>query len=588
MVRCFKKISLFFCVSFAFSCASKKLQVVQQVQQDQHEDRIFKLSNYRIDIYELENSYQSRQTSFVLKNGWNVEVFEPKVIDLIELQKEEDEPEDRDVYEIDKVFSEILTKDVFPDFLTKFDSWFLEGYGKYNIPVELNKYVEYYIYLFTETKFREHYEKWLKRYFAYSGIVRNILVSQGLPDDMVFVAMAESGFSNKAVSPMGAVGVWQFIYGTGVRYGLRIDDWIDERRDIFLSTIAAANYLKELYQMFGHWYLAWAAYNAGEKRIEKAIRVARSKDFWELLRKRVIPKETAGYVPKIIAIALITKNLEKFGFKKQDYYEKPIEIENVKISYPIDIFSIAALCNCSVEEIYNLNPHLKHPVTPQYEINLNVPKGKGKELRGKLDYIEQNFFVSYDKYYDLYFQPHQDENFTKKTVVGMLTLVPKKQIHTAHLNELLSDEIGGIDMNPDGSISIPVGVYVRTFINYKVKRGQNIFKISKKFGVKVQDIMKMNNLASIKSIRPGMVIKIPAGYGRVVAERKNMVHKVGIRKNFDNTSSLVIHKVKGGETLLKISKKYGVSVESIMRVNNLKSTRNLKAGQILKIPVRSL
>lgn len=558
------------------SCASKHVQIVQTQQQD-----LKPLNNAKIDTYELE--YQSNFSSFVLKNGWSVEIFEPIINSEEEWYKSS---EDRDVYEIDEIFSEILTRDEFPAFLTKFDSWFLEGYGKYNIPVELNKYVEYYIYLFTETRFREHYEKWLRRYFAYSGIIRNILVSQGLPDDMVFVAMAESGFSNRAVSPMGAVGMWQFIYGTGIRYGLRVDDWVDERRDIFLSTIAASKYLKELYQMFGHWYLAWAAYNAGEKRIEKALRITKSKDFWEILRKGAIPKETAGYVPKIIALALITKNLEKFGFKKLDYYKEPIEIDNVRISFPLDIFSIAALCNCSVEDIYELNPHLKNPVTPPYEINLNVPKGKGKNLQQKLAYIQQNFSVSYDKYYSISFSPYPDKNFSKKIIAGVLSLIPKKQIHTANLNEFLSDGMNGFEINQDGSISIPVEVYVRSFITYKVKKNESIFKISRRFGVKPEDIIRMNNLASIKSIKPGMIIKIPVNYHKV--ETKSTIHKTSVRRNVDSVSStsVVIHRVKKGETLEKISKKYGVSVESIRRFNNLKVSSKLKQGQILRIPVR--
>ncbi|MCX7733850.1 MAG: LysM peptidoglycan-binding domain-containing protein [bacterium] len=549
-------------------------------------------SKAKIDVYEIENRYHDKTTSFSLRNGWQVEIFEPQILDSYTFEEQE---EDKEIYEIDKVFSDILTQDNFPDLLTKFRDWFVDGYGRYNIPVEINQYVEYYIYLFTETKFRQHYEKWLSRYFLYSGIIRKILVSYGMPDDLVFVAMAESGFSNRAVSPMGAVGPWQFIYGTGVRYGLRIDEWIDERRDIILSTIAAINYLKDLYDMFGDWYLAWAAYNAGERRIEKAIKRVRSKNFWDLLKKRAIPRETAGYVPKIIALSIITKNLEKFGFKKEDYYQTPIEMEQVVVPFQIDIFSIARLCNCSVEDVYNMNPHLKHPVTPPYETRLNVPKGSAKSLQEKINFISENFITEYNKYYNLGFYPVANEGFSKKVIAGVLHIKTKKEIHNTLLDDFfdVSDEFDDSEFiaPTDETIKIPIEVYVREFITYRIKKKDSIFKISSRFGVKVQDILKMNNLASIKSIKPGMVIKIPTSsvaYRRDDTKRNNPVQKVSTRRTpGSKNNSMVVHVVKRGETLSHISKKYGVDEQRIKKVNRMKSSK-LYQGQKIYIPVRAL
>ncbi|MDW8086631.1 MAG: LysM peptidoglycan-binding domain-containing protein [Candidatus Calescibacterium sp.] len=549
-------------------------------------------SKAKIDVYEIENRYHDKTTSFSLRNGWQVEIFEPQILDSYTFEEQE---EDKEIYEIDKVFSDILTQDNFPDLLTKFRDWFVDGYGRYNIPVEINQYVEYYIYLFTETKFRQHYEKWLSRYFLYSGIIRKILVSYGMPDDLVFVAMAESGFSNRAVSPMGAVGPWQFIYGTGVRYGLRIDEWIDERRDIILSTIAAINYLKDLYDMFGDWYLAWAAYNAGERRIEKAIKRVRSKNFWDLLKKRAIPRETAGYVPKIIALSIITKNLEKFGFKKEDYYQTPIEMEQVVVPFQIDIFSIARLCNCSVEDVYNMNPHLKHPVTPPYETRLNVPKGSAKSLQEKINFISENFITEYNKYYNLGFYPVANEVFSKKVIAGVLHIKTKKEIHNTLLDDFfdVSDEFDDSEFiaPADETIKIPIEVYVREFITYRIKKKDSIFKISSRFGVKVQDILKMNNLASIKSIKPGMVIKIPTSsvaYRRDDTKRNNPVQKVSTRRTpGSKNNSMVVHVVKRGETLSHISKKYGVDEQRIKKVNRMKSSK-LYQGQKIYIPVRAL
>lgn len=584
------------------SCSSKRVEnsIVQSSIQIQNSSQKGSLlskdvknsSKAKIDVYEIENRYHDKTTSFSLRNGWQVEIFEPQILDSYTFEEQE---EDKEIYEIDKVFSDILTQDNFPDLLTKFRDWFVDGYGRYNIPVEINQYVEYYIYLFTETKFRQHYEKWLSRYFLYSGIIRKILVSYGMPDDLVFVAMAESGFSNRAVSPMGAVGPWQFIYGTGVRYGLRIDEWIDERRDIILSTIAAINYLKDLYDMFGDWYLAWAAYNAGERRIEKAIKRVRSKNFWDLLKKRAIPRETAGYVPKIIALSIITKNLEKFGFKKEDYYQTPIEMEQVVVPFQIDIFSIARLCNCSVEDVYNMNPHLKHPVTPPYETRLNVPKGSAKSLQEKINFISENFITEYNKYYNLGFYPVANEVFSKKVIAGVLHIKTKKEIHNTLLDDFfdVSDEFDDSEFiaPTDETIKIPIEVYVREFITYRIKKKDSIFKISSRFGVKVQDILKMNNLASIKSIKPGMVIKIPTSsvaYRRDDTKRNNPVQKVSTRRTpGSKNNSMVVHVVKRGETLSHISKKYGVDEQRIKKVNRMKSSK-LYQGQKIYIPVRAL
>lgn len=536
----------------------------------------------KIDTAEIENNYPGRVTSFSLRGGWHVEFFEPQMLEGLEIQ-EQDEGDD-EMYEIDRFFSMALTRD-FPEHLTgRFEKWSLEGYGKYNIPVELNAYVEYYIYLFTRTKYRAYYERWLRRYFMYSDLVRRILASFGLPDDLVFVAMAESGFSTRAVSHMGAVGPWQFIYGTAIRYNLRVDRWIDERRDVILSTVAAARYLKDLYQMFGDWYLAWAGYNAGENRIERAIRITNSKDFWQILRRRAIPLETAGYVPKIIALAIITKNLEKFGFEKEDYYHRPIEMESVEVDFQIDIFSIAKLCGCSVVEIYELNPHLRTPVTPPYPARIYVPKGKAKELLSKLKYISENFATAYEHYYELSFRPMMDNEFSRKVIIGTLYIRPKRVLHRAHLRsdsperEILED----LALPSDESLKVPVEVYVRPFISYRVRRGDTLAKIAARFGTSKQAILAANDLSSIRSLKRGMVIKVPVSYDRYGRIRsRSETYRVR------ETRAATIHIVKKGESLATISRKYGVTVAEIKRANNLKTSRIYK-GQRLYIPVRSL
>ncbi|MFZ8803744.1 MAG: transglycosylase SLT domain-containing protein, partial [Candidatus Calescibacterium sp.] len=417
------------------------------------------------------------------KGKWNLEeiTFNPSDSEDLSLF-EEQSGELEEMEEIDKLFQEALTRP-FPESITKIEKYFVKGFGYFNIPVELNEYVDYYIYLFTETKFRQYLEKWLRRYFKYEKVIRRIIKSYGLPDDLIFVAMAESGFSTRAVSPMSAVGPWQFIEETARRYNLKIDLWIDERRDIVKSTYAALNYLKDLYDMFGDWYLAWAGYNAGERRIEKAIEKAGGKkDYWYFVKRGLIPRETQGYVPKIIALALITKNLEKFGFSKDDFKdESKFEFDIVKVSKQIDIFSLSKICECDVADLWELNPSLRLPVTPPYEFELKVPKGKGKLVEERLKFFEA--FVT--RFYPAVrhsFSPVPKGDYQKKVLGGWLYITPIKDISNKEqiiryisLQQNLNSKDPFLDnlkesMEKGETFILPIYVYVKPFILYKVRK----------------------------------------------------------------------------------------------------------------------
>src|SRR5947209_10765398 len=202
--------------------------------------------------------------------------------------------------------------------------------AKYDIPVELNDAVVAYIRFF-QTDTREHFGKWLSRSTRYVPMMRKVLEREGLPLDLVYLSMIESGFSAYAYSFAKAAGPWQFVVGTSRRYGLLSDFWVDERRDPYKSTVAAARYLKALKQRFkGDWYLAWAGYNAGEGKIDRAIRNEKTSDFWRMMGKgRTLRAETKHYVPKLIAAALISKHPERFGFHVD--YEPAVDYEEVKI-----------------------------------------------------------------------------------------------------------------------------------------------------------------------------------------------------------------------------------------------------------------
>jgi len=215
-------------------------------------------------------------------------------------------------------------------------------------PIE--KFIRYF-----QTRGRNRFELYLSRSGKYVGMMQKILVRYGLPEDLVYVALIESGFSPKAYSVAKAAGPWQFISATGRRYGLRIDWWADERRDAEKSTHAAASYLRDLYGMFESWPLAAAAYNAGEGKIQKAVMRYKSDDFSELIRHRYLKQETKDYVPKMLAALTIAKDPEKYGFGDVAY-EDPIDLRTVTVPGGTDLEALARLLEIPVEEVRDWNP----------------------------------------------------------------------------------------------------------------------------------------------------------------------------------------------------------------------------------------
>ena len=234
--------------------------------------------------------------------------------------------------------------------------------ARYDIPVELNDQVSQYIRVF-QVPLRQHFVVWLSRVSRYGPWMRDALVREGVPADTVFLALIESGFNTLAYSRAAAAGQWQFIASTGRRFGLRSDFWVDERRDPEKSTVAAARYLKELRGQLGSWYLAWAGYNAGGGKVASAIRRQHTTDFWELIHGRELRKETKGYVPKLIAAALIAKHPRAFGFDDVAW-QQPVDHEDLAVETPTELTFIAEAAGTSVATLHDLNPALRRLCTP--------------------------------------------------------------------------------------------------------------------------------------------------------------------------------------------------------------------------------
>ena len=250
----------------------------------------------------------------------------------------------------------------------------LENYY-FDIPVVYNAAVKKWIHYYSN-RARDYFETYSARGGSYAPLLGKTLEDNGLPRDLIYLAMAESGFQTKAKSYARAVGLWQFIPSPGRNYGLKIDWYIDERRDPIKSTIAASNYLKKLYEEFGDWEIAAAAYNAGEAKLNRAMVRYKTDNFWDLTKKRYLKAETRNYVPKIMALAILGKNLNSFGFKDIEFHG-PLDFAEIEVPAKTDLVVLAQELKIDVEDIYFLNPELLRWYIPHYveKYRLKVPVG---------------------------------------------------------------------------------------------------------------------------------------------------------------------------------------------------------------------
>lgn len=257
----------------------------------------------------------------------------------------------------------------------------------YDFPITVNSQVNVYLELFQGTQ-RKYFSEWLARSGRYIHMMKAELEAAGLPLDLVYLSMIESGFSQTAYSKAKAVGLWQFMSPTGRDYGLEITEYIDERRDDKKSTRAAVAYLGDLYEEFGDWFLAVAAYNGGPGRVRNAISKSKSKDFWEIAQKGFLPLETKLYVPKLIAAIIIAKEPEAYGFT--DIEDKqPISYDTIAVGPGLSFDSVARITNSSSTIIQSLNQELLQEKTPldREKYTLRIPKGTKKKAERDLNQL---------------------------------------------------------------------------------------------------------------------------------------------------------------------------------------------------------
>lgn len=412
---------------------------------------------------------------------------------------------------------------------------------KFDIPVTWNKQVAMWVKFFTN-KGRRHFLNYTQRAGRYAPVLSKIMADNGLPRDLIYLAMAESGFTNHARSWAKAVGPWQFMPYTGRQFGLNIDWYVDERRDPLKASIAAANYLKTLHNLFGSWELATAGYNAGEGKIGRAIRMYHTKDFWQISKGRYLRPETKNYVPKIMALAIIGKNLDVFGFN-EIAFEKALDYEEIMVKGNADLYEVAEVLEIDFEEVKRFNPEIVRWQVPPYveSYPLRVPVG-AKDAWD--DYKDKDSVVA--------------DNFK--------TYVPSNASSFAQISKKFKVPVDVLaDLNPDLSES---RLDPKTVIHLPFREDHSL-QADMYADIYEKDKKKHKNYRTARS------------QGRRSNHRTiSSYSKKG--KRIKNPS--IYYTVKKGDSLWKVAQRTGVPMSTIIRTNaHITKRRQILPGDKLAI-----
>lgn len=363
-----------------------------------------------------------------------------------------------------------------------------------HIPMEINDSVKEWIEYFSG-KDRERFERFLARGERFRPMIQEVLRDQGLPADLYYLAMIESGFATHAKSRASAVGIWQFISATGKRYGLRVDPYVDERRDPVRASVAASLYLRDLHNVFQSWYLAMAAYNAGEQRIVSAIMKGNSRDFWELVQRKKLPSETMNYIPKFLAAVIIGHDPEKYGFKNV-VADTPRDVMMVKVPGAIKLQDVARLSGLSHEDLVTANPQLLRDMTPPNGKSYGIWIPKGQEnavirIAGDLPKYKQNVTVHVAEERVSYRVKRGDTlaKVSRKVKIPASKLrqwnhLADGRVRTGQILRLTAEPTTMVADNSNDAATQ----------KYKVKQGDNLHKISRQFNISIDQLKELNRL----------------------------------------------------------------------------------------------
>ena len=363
-----------------------------------------------------------------------------------------------------------------------------------DIPVIVNPAVERNIDYF-QNVIHDRFQEWLTRFYSYRPLIEQIFVEVGLPKELIYLSLVESGFNPRAYSRARASGPWQFIKSTGRIYGLTVNWYVDERRDPIKSTVAAAVHLRDLYDLFGSWPLALAAYNAGAGKISRAIEKTGTRDFWTIARTRYIRRETKQYVPKFMAAMSIARSPKQFGF--HDHSQPVHQYEEIRMDRPVHLRSVARETGTSFEELRRLNPELRRSVTPPDRDGyyLKIPVGTA----GRVEQAKSRM--------KMWTQPPSQRAWYRVRRGDSLSVIAHRFGTSVRQLKNLNG-LSGTLIRVGQRLRVNRDVMEAGEVTwYRVRRGDSLWSIAKRFRVSVQDLKILNNLRS-SLIRAGRMLMI--------------------------------------------------------------------------------
>lgn len=380
---------------------------------------------------------------------------------------------------------------------------------RHDLPLTVNDTVLGFLNFFQTPRGRAIVETGLRRGGRYREMIARVLREEGLPQDLIYLAQAESAFQPLALSRAGAKGIWQFMGYRAREYGLQHTWWVDERQDPEKATRAAARHLRDLYKQFGDWYLAMAAYNCGPGNVQKGVERTGYADFWELYSRNVLPRETKNYVPIIIALTLIAKDAAHYGIQADP--EEPPATDVVKPGRPIDLRLVAETIDTDLDTLRALNPSLVRLVTPEdAKFELRLPKGMAGRFSAEIAVIPPEKWVSWRR--------HRVEPGDTLTAIGRRYRVTPAAIAQANdIERGAALEAGQKLIIPATKSDMGTGRLVR----YRVRKGDTLASIAERFSVDPDEIKRWNRLRSSR-VRRGMVLRVyPGGYAPQPAKARS-------------------------------------------------------------------
>ena len=439
------------------------------------------------------------------------------------------------------------------------------------LPLDLKPAVENYISFFSG-RGRGTLEAALVRSGRYRDMIQRVLKEEGVPQELIYLAQAESGFHPLAVSRAGARGMWQFMASRATSYGLERNWWVDERQDPEKATRAAARHLRDLYKEFGDWYLAMAAYNSGPVTVQNAVARTGYPDFWQLYNRGVLPKETRNYVPIILAVTIMAKNPEQYGLEHIQP-ESPLEADTLKINYPVDLRLVAECTDASVDTIQDLNPSLLRLTTPKDgDFELRLPRGTKEKYQTNIAAIPADKRVWW-RYY-------------KVATGDTLASIGRKYHTTPSAISAANDLRATGTLEPESRLIIPIAPgkgteantvsFSKSVLRYRVRKGDSVLSVADDFGVPPERLRQWNHLHG-NQLHPGRILFIH----RALAETRPASVRAGssnggtaaAKSRASNGLSAPhrVHKVQPGETLSSIAAEYNTTVAQLQRNNKLAS-----------------